>query len=236
MAASELAGAGYNVSLIEERTSAFSGTSLRAIQAHLGGLYSGSPETARECLDSAIEFKQALPEGLNKRNALFLVANKSEASLAEYLEFYVGLTDYYANLPVEKQVFGPAENFFRTLEPKDYDFAKNIEGGIATSEPGLDMPKLRTVLLRKLGRLGVTVATNTSVVGLTEQADHFVLALKQGDVVEKAKFAQVVNAGGYKARMLDHELGDRTAYNLYLKSWNIIEKPERDHPLRGCLL
>lgn len=231
LAAHELASEGYDVTIIEEREKAFSGTSAGAIQAHLGGLYSGSPETARECLHSAIELKKAMPFGLNDRRAMFLVANRSEVSLGQYVEFYRNLTEYYDNLPFDDQVFGPAENFFRILEPEEHEFAKNVEGGIATQEPGLDMMHTRSALLRKLGRLGAQIVTRTEVIDAARQNDGFALSLKSGDSPEQANFDQVINAGSYKARLLDHKLGDRTPYNLYLKTWNIVRNGIGQEPM-----
>lgn len=231
LAAYALASEGFSVSMIEERATAFSGTSARAIQAHLGGLYSGSPETAQECLRSGIELKKALPFSLNGKEAQFLVADKSEVTLGEYIEFYQELAGYYGELPMQDQVFGPAEDFFRVLKPEEFDFAKNIEGGIATKEPGLDMPHTRSTLLRKLHQLGVRIETNTHVRSVRRQAGKFVLNTLSGDVPEDAVFDQVINAGGYKARLLDNELGDRTNYNLYLKTWNLVRNADGRAPL-----
>lgn len=97
-AALELAKEGFDVTVIERRGEPFSATSAGAIQAHLGGLYSGNMQTAKECLDSAITFKKMMPLSLNERKALFLVADNSEVSLDDYLDFYSELREYYASL------------------------------------------------------------------------------------------------------------------------------------------
>jgi glycine/D-amino acid oxidase-like deaminating enzyme len=223
LAAQELAAAGYQVQVFEERDQAFSGTSATALQAHLGGLYSGSTETARECLHSAIEVKKAMPYALSDRNAMFLVAEQSELAMDDYIAFYEELAGYYANLPAEDRVFGHPDRFFRTVTAEECDFAKNIEGGIVTQEPGLDMARTRTTLLGKLARLGVGIATNSEVIGVKTKTDgSFALSVKTRGVTDDYHFDQVVNAGGYKCRVLDHELGDRTNYNLSLEAKSIL--------------
>lgn len=231
LSALELTNHGYKVSMFEEQSSAFSGSSARAIQAHLGGLYSASPNTARECLDSAIEFKKALPFALNRHRALFLVANKSEVNLEEYVAFYQNLTDYYESLPGDQHVFGSPQNFYSLLEAKEVTFAKNIEGGIATQEPGLDMPNARKTLLWRLASKQVTIHTSTEVIGAEPKNNGFDLVLQTLSSQEKVHFAQVINAGSYKARLLDHQLGDRTAYSLYLETWNTMENQDGQPPL-----
>lgn len=231
LTAYELAGAGYSVTLIEERDETFSGTSAHPIQAHLGGLYSGSPATAKECLHAAIALKKALPIALTERKASFLVAGESDLTLPEFIRFYQELTDYYAGLPLEDQVFGRPENFFRTLKPEEYSYAKNVEGGIITQEPGLNIAGLRAALLRNFKQLSVRVLTGTTVVGVKQHDDQFILTLKTGGIARNARFDQVVNAGGYKARLLDHMLGDTTQYHLFLKAWNIVRPLEKQHPL-----
>lgn len=172
-----------------------------------------------------------MPFILNDKEAQFLVADKSEATLTEYIEFYQGLADYYGGLPLEDRVFGPAEDFFRVLRPEEFDFAKNVEGGIATKEPGLDMALATSILLRKLGQLGVRIETGTQVRNVRRQAGKFVLNTISGDVQEDVAFDQVINAGGYKARLLDAELGDQTQYNLYLKAWNLVLNKDGRAPL-----
>jgi glycerol-3-phosphate dehydrogenase len=135
LTAYKLASEGYLVTIIEEQRRLFSGTSKYAIQAHLGGLYSGNPETARECLGSAIQVKKAMPFALTERKPFFLVAHDSEISMDEYVSFYNDLANYYGSLPPGDQVFGPPEKFFRILNAEEHNFAKNVEGGIATQEP-----------------------------------------------------------------------------------------------------
>lgn len=236
LTAYELAGAGYSVTLVEERDGIFSGTSAHPIQAHLGGLYSGSPTTAKECLHAAIALKKAFPIALTERKASFLVADESDLTLTEFVRFYHELTDYYASLPVEDQVFGHPENFFRALKPEEYSYAKNVEGGIITQEPGLNIASLRAALLHKFKQLSVRILTGTSVVGVKQYDDRFILTLKTGGIARDAHFDQVVNASGYKARLLDHMLGDTTEYHLFLKAWNVVRPLDKQPPLQPFII
>ncbi len=65
-----------------------------------------------------------MPFSLNERKTLFLVAGRSDISLDEYTGFYGNMADYYADLPLEDQVFGPLGSFFRELRPEEFDFCK----------------------------------------------------------------------------------------------------------------
>jgi glycine/D-amino acid oxidase-like deaminating enzyme len=223
MSAYELAQEGFDVTILEESANVFDGTSSHAIQAHLGGFYSGSPETARECLDSAIKLKKEMPFAFNNRKALFLVSNDSEISYEDYLTFYENQSQYYANRSRSDYVFGSPKNFYRPLQGEEYGFAKNIEGGVASEEPGFDMERIRSKILRELGKMGVKLATSSSVKGVDVRGEKFALRVEQKGKSHEKIFDQVVNAGGYKARLLDHQLGDETEYNLYLKAWNIVK-------------
>ncbi len=231
LVAYELAGSGYQVSIFEERDTAFSGTSMGALQAHLGGLYSGSSETAKECLRSTIELKRTLPFALNAHKAMFLVADNSEVSLDGYLQFYTDLTEYYSSLPRTDQVFGPPEEFFTFKDADDCKFIKNIQGGIETQEPGLDVRITRRRLLGKLACQGVKVITGTEVMGASLGQRGFKLAFKNNGQGYSAHFDQVINAGGYKSRLLDHEFGDRTEYRLSLEAKNIVKNRNDTIPL-----
>lgn len=214
---------GYNVNILEEREHIFSGTSMGPIQAHLGGFYSSSPDTAFECLNSAILLKKFMPFALREQKARFLVANKSEISLDDYILFYQGLANYYASLKPEDQVFGSPSDFFRILGTNDYKFATNIVGGITTQEPGLNMVSAGYTLLTSLKNMGVNILTNHAVRGIEKRGDRFRLEVSSQDGVKEFFADYVVNASGYKARLLDHEMGDRTFYKLYLKAWNIVK-------------
>jgi len=223
MSAYELAKEGYQVTVIEERPELFSGTSLHATQFHLGAEYSGSFQTALECLGSAVAMKEAMPECLTDQRVQFLVAEDSQISMDDFVEFFTDLTGHYADLPASDQQFGPTEKFFRILEPEEYSFAKNIAGGIVGQEVMLDMISVRRTLLNGLGRLGVEAMTSASVVGVEVQDNGFELSITSGNETETLVVDQVVNAGGHKARLLDDQLGDRTPYHCVLKTWNMVE-------------
>lgn len=232
LAALELARAGYRVRIFEELDHPFSGTSATALQAHLGGLYSGNMETAKECLHSAIEVKKVMPYMLSDRNATFLVAQQSEMRMNEFVTFYEQLRDYYDTLPDEDKVFGEPKDFFRIITSEDYPFAKNIEGGIVTHEPGLDMEKARDVLLEMLAELGVEIATNTEVMTAEKRPEgEFILSIKAGNDTSEYRCMQVVNAGGYKCRLLDFQLGDRTSYSLSLEAKCIVRDVTPSAPM-----
>lgn len=232
LAAQALAQCGYRVQIFEERPEPFSGTSATAVQAHLGGLYSGSTQTARECLDSAVKIKKTMPYALNNREAMFLVAERSDIDVDSYLAFYEDLAGYYESLPSEDHVFGRPDDFFRIASADEYGFAKGIAGGIITKEPGLDMISTKNVLLGRLASFGVRILVDSEVVGVqTKSHGRFMLSVQNKDRVNNHIFDQVVNAGGYKCRVLDHELGDRTQYNLSLEAKAILRDVTNAAPL-----
>jgi glycine/D-amino acid oxidase-like deaminating enzyme len=221
LTAEALASTGYDVSLFEAADNLMIGTSANAVQAHLGGLYPGSPETARECLRAAIALKKTLPQSLNERTISYLVADESPVSLDEYLTAYQGLREYYGSLPASDQVFGRPEDFYRALPPTEYGYAKNVQGGIATKEPGLNMDGARQALTTKLAAHGVKVFTNTEVVAATPQSKRFNLQLKSAQHCGKIAFDQVVNTSGYNSLALDSQLGYTGTYYAHLKAWNV---------------
>jgi len=230
LVAHDLALQGYRVTVLEERPEPFSGASANAAHAHLGGLYSGSAQTAQECLASAIEIKKTMPYALTNQRTAFLVAEQSAMPFEDFTAFYAGLRDHYGTLPAEDQVFGRPESFFRVLEPGEYAFAKNVAGGIMTQEVNLDMARARRTLMGRLHELGVTMLTGTKVTGVDMRRDQFRLTVKDNIGRGRMNFDQVVNAGGYKARLLDHQLGDRTPYNLFLKTWNVVRNNGKPLP------
>jgi glycine/D-amino acid oxidase-like deaminating enzyme len=129
-------------------------------------------------------------------------------------------------------VFGKPEDFFRILTAQDYSFAKNIEGGIVTHEPGLDMEEARKVILGTLANLGVEITTNTEVLRAKKRSEgEFILSIRTGDSTSEYHCAQVVNAGGYKCRELDYQLGDRTNYTLSLEAKCIVRDVTRREPM-----
>jgi hypothetical protein len=74
----------------------------------------------------------------------------------------------------------------------------------------------------RLHELGVTMLTGTKVLGVDMQRNSFQLTIRDDVGRGKFRFDQVINAGGYKARLLDHQLGDRTPYKLFLMTWNVV--------------
>src|SRR5688572_5805981 len=92
-----LARSGHSVTLIDETPRPFQGTSAAAEQCHLGGMYSASPLTARHCLESAIEYKRDLPQGLRSQRLSFLVADGGELSMDDFVTFYSWLREEYAS-------------------------------------------------------------------------------------------------------------------------------------------
>jgi glycine/D-amino acid oxidase-like deaminating enzyme len=232
LAALELARAGYEVRIFEELDTAFGGTSATALQAHLGGLYSGNMDTAKECLRSAIEIKKFIPYALNDRNAMFFVAKQSDITLDEYVSFYTELRDYYASLPIGDRVFGGVDDFFHVISAQDHPFIKNVEGGIMTKEPGLDMQQARYTLLAKLQGYGVGVHASTEVIAAEKRGEaDFILSLRSKGNTSEYRCNQVINAGGYKCRTLDYQFGDRTSYNLSLEAKCMVRDTTPGEPM-----
>lgn len=221
-----LSNAGYEISIFEESRQLFRGTSRIPRQVHLGGLYSSSLPTAKECLDSAINFKRKLPFAMSKTQTLFLVSERSDISYSDFVKFYQTLTDYYSSLEKSKQVFGSANCFYRTLNSYEFDFCKGIEGGIQSHEPSFNMNVYRTLLLNELRQRKVGTHLNTHVENVEPNGDIFTIETTGQSGYQKFETDQVVNTGGYKARLLDHRLGDRTFYNLQLKAMNLLEVPK----------
>lgn len=222
LTAEGLAQAGYDVTVIEERPEFFNAASANAAHAHMGGLYSGNLQTAQQCLLSAIDAKKTTPYILTEQKTAFLVAEESEMSLPEFTDFYSDLREFYGSLPQHDQVFGDPEKFFRMLRPEEYAFAKNIAGGIMTQEVNLDMPRARATLFENIQALGGTILTGASVKEARQRNGYFDLTVEKDSQRQVLAFDQVVNAGGHKTRLLDHQLGDQTQYNLFLKTWNIV--------------
>jgi hypothetical protein len=223
LSAHELTQAGYQVTILEQLPEAFSGSSANAAHLHLGGLYSANLQTAKECLVSAVEMKKAIPHGMTNEKVQFLVAEDSDMSLDDLVEFHEELTDYYANLPSEDQVFGLPENFFRVLRPEEYAFAKRVAGGLISQEVTLNMAQTREKVLAGFIRLGGRLLTNTKVIEVEQKSNgRFGLVVERNGHTEALAFDQVVNAAGYGAGPIDHQLGDRTQYSLVLKTWNVV--------------
>lgn len=93
------------------------------------------------------------------------------------------------------------------------------------------MLRTKERILQEMGVLGVKLMLRTEVTRVELGRNAFKLFLRRGGASDVTYFDQVVNAGGYAARLLDHQIGDRTQYSLFLKTWNMVRHKREPHPL-----
>src|SRR5882724_7706164 len=232
-----LSEAGYPVMLIEQMAEPMSGTSKDALGIHLGGRYPHSPQTAAQCLESGIRFKQLMPFAVSKKRGPlnFLIAENSQVSYPKYIDFYKNHRNInYANRPQEEQVFGEPETFFRELEQNELQNFNNIAGGITTQEACYHMPQAKKILINTLRARGVDIRTATEVVGIDKPNTRYEVTWTNEDgntgVIESD---YVVNTAGYNARVLSQELGIKPSVNLQLRFFSDVKigrQTERAYP------
>jgi|GEM_PF-3506939 len=218
-----LSEAGYNVTLVERLDTPFSSTSIGALGIHLGGRYPKDWETAVECLQAGIKMKKMMGFAFSDSRLRFLTAQDSPIDFNSHVQHYRKLREYYGQLPVEDQMFGKPEDFFRIMEPAELAAFSGISGGIETQEACFDMDRVRSVLLRTLEARGATLLTSTEVLGVSKKSGGddtgYSISfrnLKTG-AADTLQAGIVVNAAGPQARTIGQGLNDMPQSRLDLR-------------------
>lgn len=160
------------VHLFERDYHLLNGASLIPARLHLGGEYPKDMITAKQCLFSAIIFRQMFPtESIltNRKRIDFLLAkacteklrnDANDLTLSELEMHYAKLKAFYKNAfdelfktwgdDTESCLFGSPDDFFSFLKgPEDIDDERlrhHFTGGISTPERGLQPVALGTIL------------------------------------------------------------------------------------------
>ena len=155
-----LAECGWKVGLYEKNT-LLSGTSGQT-PGRLGlGFHYMDLQTSEMLLRATVRFAktfpgfrfgETLPWSDSLRHGRYFITNNSLASPAEILHVYESLKQVYANIVKEdssSMVFGHPDNFYRILEPKEYENEVNIGNvvlGIESAEHLLNWKKFQAHL------------------------------------------------------------------------------------------
>ena len=174
----------FNVILLEKNQELMRESS-DATPGRLGlGFHYADKTTALHCLHVTLEFIRKF--GLFRqevgrrqshplRRGRYFIMKNSLVPTSEILKTYEAIKAEYSRLVCEDssyEVFGPPEELYRILEPREYDDdveMENIEMGIETAEEMLDWPMLRKFILCQLEQEEntLTVQTNTEAIVIT---------------------------------------------------------------------
>ena len=196
-AALELAERGYSVTLIEQATLG-SGSSGRNPGRMGHGFHYLDINTAKMYLRASIQVQRKYPSYLIGkelershpiRRGRYFITKNSDHSVEQILNTYKHIKDEYIRLIEEdpnNAVFGPPEDFFRILNPIEYEGQVNpaiVELGVETAEHLFDWQSFakdikKTILAHK----NITLLENAEVVGI-ERGDmnqpRFLLHVKK---------------------------------------------------------
>lgn len=116
------------------------------------------------------------------RRGRYFILKNSLVPLREILGTYDALKEEYTKMVSEdpsNEVFGPPEDFYRILEPWEFEkdvAVEEIEMGIETAEELLDWSRLRRFIISQLEKFQkkdlVTVRTNTEVTEISAVGDR----------------------------------------------------------------
>lgn len=220
----ELADAGYQVTLIEMLDELLAGTSQRMpCRLGLGFHYIDIP-TAIKNLHAVLALMKKYPgfrlgedytDEHRLRRGRYLVVKDSQFSADTILHTYNELKATYAQLCEEdpsNEVFGPAENFFRILDPTEYSEASenvNVVLGIETAECILNWPKIKAYITHKiLQHPRITTHINTEVTKIQTHTDNkYLIGCKQPDKHIALNADVVVNCTWHNIEKLNSQLG-----------------------------
>lgn len=163
--ADALASSGFKVKLIEEKSELLSGTS-NATPGRMGlGFHYIDFKTGAMYMKQTIEVIKKYPDFLLagqkdekdplRRGRYFIVKNSlfpKEEILAVYKQYQQEYERLIAEDP-SNEVFGPADEFFRILDPAEYQDDVNmdlVDVGIETKEHLLDWPRFRKFYIGQL--------------------------------------------------------------------------------------
>lgn len=182
----KLAELGYSV-VVFEKNKLFSGSSSRTPGRMGLGFHYVNQETSIMYLKSTINFVKAfpgfrigeeLPWAHPLRHGRYFITKDSLFSPEHILTTYAAIQSEYANL-IQKdksnEVFGPADQLYRVLEPSAYCNEVNgdhVALGIETAEHLLNWPKFSTHLVKRmLAHKNITIYEDTEVINIVKNSD-----------------------------------------------------------------
>jgi hypothetical protein len=221
-----LAENGWSVSLFEKNT-LLSGTSSETA-GRLGlGFHYMDLQTSEMLLRATIRFVktfpgfrigETLPWSDSLRHGRYFITNNSLASPSEILSVYESLKQVYADIvktDPSNMVFGHPQDFYRILEPKEYEHDVNMGNvvlGVETAEHLLDWEKFQAHLDKCVkSHENITVYERAELVGVerapgdTEQ--RFKLQFNFGKKKRRVYCDYVVNSTWHEIDKLNQLAG-----------------------------
>lgn len=226
----------YQIALVDKNSDILKGSSdITPGRMGLGFHYVHEP-TAIMYLRSTVEFQRKysaikdfrigadLPTGSPVRRALqrgrYFITKDSKPPKAEILATYSALKEEYARLVREdpaNKVFGEPEDFFRILDPaeyQDYVVMDKVDIGIETAECLLDWKVFRKFLIGKLKHHeNIQIITDVTVEKITpdKEACKYIVAISRDIGIGKEHHVYdvdaVVNCTWENARALNATAG-----------------------------
>lgn len=252
-AALELAERGYAVHLIEKDTLG-SGSSGRNPGRMGHGFHYVDIETAKMYLRASIQVQrkypgflvgQELPCNHALRHGRYFVTTNSDHSAADVLVTYTQIQDEYRRLIAEdprNEVFGPAETFFRILEPHEYTANVNpsiVAIGVETAEHLFDWQSFAEYIKQKIiSHPHIYLHEHTEVMEITRgtiNQPRFILRTRKTGkkkVEEIFKTDYLINASWQNIEQLNHQIGlkmDPQSRTNRLKTLLVVDLPESLH-------
>ena len=195
------------------------------------GFHYADKETALYYLHATLEFTRKYgrfrqevgrSETLHPlRRGRYFILKSSLVPVKEILDTYDALKEEYTNMVSEDpsyEVFGRPEDFYRVLEPWEFEedvATEEIEMGIETAEELLDWSRLRRFIISQLEHFQdkkmVEIRTNTEVTEISALEDCGVYLIKAVNLLAGGNveiFAEVtVNASWYNIGKFNKMLG-----------------------------
>ena len=195
--------------LFERKEELLQGTSNRTPGRMGLGFHYVDKNTAKVYLNLTIDFTrrfynscshlmvgQEHPENYPLRNGRYFIVKNSSFSEEEILETYKELAEEYTRLveqDSENMLFGEPHEFYRILNPEEYEHDVNLEQiklGVETREHLLDWPQFRKFLLSEIeNHKNIKVITQSEIqdIYFSYTDISYSLAIKKADnlIVEK---------------------------------------------------
>lgn len=195
------------------------------------GFHYADKETALYYLNATLEFtrkygrfRQEVSRNETShplRRGRYFILKNSLVPVEKILDTYDALKEEYANMVSKDpsyEVFGPPEDFYRVLEPWEFEedvATEKIEMGIETAEELLDWSRLRRFIIDQLEQFQhkkvVEIRTNTEVteISAVEDCGAYLIEAVDSSVGHNVTiFAEVtVNASWYNIGKFNKMLG-----------------------------
>ncbi|KTC88073.1 MULTISPECIES: FAD-dependent oxidoreductase [Legionella] len=247
-AALTLAERGYKIELIDKATLS-SGASGRNPGRMGHGFHYADIETAKAYLNASIKVQRTYPDYLLARDEPFssplrhgryFITKNSTVPKEEILATYHAIKEEYIRL-VKKdsanEVFGPPEDFFRILDPTEYNQAVNmniVDIGIETAEHLFDWSRFSQDIKERIIHCpNITLKEHTEVTQIRRNPlglERFTLETKTAEgEVSTSTTDYVINSTWQEIKRLNDQIGltmvpgERTNR---LKALLILELPE----------